>query len=85
MSDLSDDAEGIRALSEGGARFQGGRFSKSATTEALKKVCRKCGVLPVRRHVGDTGKEYMTCLTCGQQTEPLKSRQALQVLWNAMN
>lgn len=84
MSDLSDDADGIRALTEGGARF-GGLFRKSNVTKVETKGCTRCGGQPVRRPLGDTGKEFLICLACGHQTEPLKSRQALLVMWNGMN
>ena len=84
MSDLSDNADGIRALTEGGARF-GGLFRKACAVKRTTNNCLRCGSQPVRRPLGDTGKEFLTCLKCGQQTEPLKSRQALQTLWNGMN
>lgn len=84
MSDLCDDVEGIHRLTDGGARF-GGSFRKSAGAATDKKPCRKCKQQPVRRPVGDTGKEVMLCLTCGQQTEPHKSRQVLQAMWNGTN
>lgn len=79
MSDLCDDADNVHRLVAGGARF-----NRRAEADD-KKPCRKCRVQPVRRHVGETGKEYMLCLTCGQQTEPHKSRQVLQTMWNGMN
>ena len=85
MSDVIDDAEDVGRLQEGGARFTGGRFSKQPAADILKKPCRECGVQPVRHPVGTTGKEYMTCPVCGKRTEALKSRQALQVMWNETN
>ena len=86
MSDLSDDAEGIQALTEGGARFAGRNFGKTAITRVVDKACRLCGGRPQRRpDTYDTSKEILVCMTCGQKTEPLKSRQALQTMWNGMN
>lgn len=80
MSDLADDAEGIRILIAGGARF-----GKRAKGDADHKLCSHCGVGPVRRTVGDKGKEILICPGCGAKTEPLKSRQALLAMWNGMN
>ena len=80
MSDLCDDADSVRRLAEGGARF--GR-----QTAALgdKKHCKKCGVPPTVRTFGGLGHEILTCPRCMRQTAPLKSRQALWTMWNGMN
>jgi len=82
MSDICDDADGVRRLTEGGARF-GGSFRKSACIRQERKACSRCMTQPIRRSEGD--KEYLACPTCGRRTESLRSRQTLQVQWNGMN
>lgn len=85
MSDICDDADGVRRLSECGARFKGSFAKQRGTVEAVRKPCRKCGVQPGRHPTGDCCGEILRCPICGNQTPPLKSRQALQMMWNDMN
>lgn len=82
MSDICDDADGVRRLSEGGARFKGA-FAKQRGAEAVRKPCSKCKCQPIRRLF--CGTEILACPVCLRQTAPSKSRQALQTMWNDMN
>lgn len=85
MSDICDDADGVRSLGEAGARFRGAFNKRRGTDGRERKPCRKCGVQPTRRSAGDGGMEIFVCPICGRQTPPLKSRQTLQAMWNDMN
>lgn len=80
MSDLADDAEGVRILMADGAQF-----GKRMRGKAGDKLCARCKIGPVIRSLGNTGREVLICPVCGKQTEPLKSRQALSEMWNGMN
>ena len=83
MSDICDDADDVRRLSEGGARFKGAFAKQRGTAEVVRKPCTKCQRQPIRRLM--CGMEILACPVCMRQTSPLKSRQALQTMWNGMN
>lgn len=83
MSDICDDTDDVRRLSEGGARFKGAFAKQIAPNNVEKKFCKKCGSRPVIGIFRDA--EILMCPGCRRQTEPLKSRQALRAMWNGMN
>ena len=84
MSDICDDAEAVQKLSIDGARFKQ-HFGKTPSGSTLRRTCKACNSTPVHRASGELGKEVLACPTCGRKTEPLKSRQLLQTMWNEMN
>lgn len=83
MSDICDDADDVRRLSEGGARFKGAFAKQRGIADTVRKPCKKCKCQPILRSF--CGAEILACPACMRQTPPLKSRQALQAMWNDMN
>jgi hypothetical protein len=79
MSDICDDAEGVRRLAERGVVF--GRRTEARVTPSK---CGHCGALPGWRPA-NAGKEILHCTVCIRKTSPGKSRQTLVIEWNGMN
>ena len=80
MSDICDDAEGVRLMAESGVKF--GRRGMEA---GAVKPCSSCRLPPTRKTDTFNGKERYECPACGKRTENLRSRQAILVMWNGMN